>query len=344
MPGKLPPYVHRVRNKYGRDYYYFALRRGSRGEGKPHRMPDFPSAEFWSEYARLTGGTPLETLVRNTVSLVLDKWHASPEWKQLKPKTQTEWKRYSERIRSAWGDLEIAGIEPKNVLTLRDVFADQPASANNLLRCLSSFMGWSVPRGYRTTNPCREVKELKGGDSYDPWPWPLVEQAKTALLPTRPDLWHAIGLAVYTGQRLGDCLKMRWDHIEDGLISVRQEKTDKRLLIPIHADLRELLETIPRHAVTILTSSKGTPWGSGFQASWQACKPDCLKGYVFHGLRKTAVVTLLEAGCTDAEVASITGQSREMVELYGRKVNQKRLASAAILKWEKARAERPKND
>lgn len=44
--------------------------------------------------------------------------------------------------------------------------------------------------------------------------------------------------------------------------------------------------------------------------------------------------TLLEAGCTDAEVAAITGQSRQMVEHYARLVNQERLARTAILKWE----------
>ena len=55
---------------------------------------------------------------------------------------------------------------------------------------------------------------------------------------------------------------------------------------------------------------------------------------VFHGLRKSAVVMLLEAGCTDAEVSAITGQTRDMVVHYARAVNQKRLAAAAILKWE----------
>ena len=55
---------------------------------------------------------------------------------------------------------------------------------------------------------------------------------------------------------------------------------------------------------------------------------------VFHGLRKSAVVTLLEAGATDAEVSAITGQTREMVAHYSRQVNQRRLAAAAILKWE----------
>lgn len=58
-------------------------------------------------------------------------------------------------------------------------------------------------------------------------------------------------------------------------------------------------------------------------------------GLVFHGLRKSSVVTLLEAGCTDAEVASITGQSRQMVEHYARQVNQRKLAASAILEWER---------
>jgi hypothetical protein len=59
---------------------------------------------------------------------------------------------------------------------------------------------------------------------------------------------------------------------------------------------------------------------------------------VFHGLRKSAVVFLLEAGCTDAETAAITGQSRDMVEHYAKQVNQQRLAAAAILKWKAADA------
>jgi hypothetical protein len=51
---------------------------------------------------------------------------------------------------------------------------------------------------------------------------------------------------------------------------------------------------------------------------------------------KSAVVMLLQAGCTTAEVAAITGQSFDMVEHYAKQVNQKKLAAAAILKWERA--------
>ena len=157
----------------------------------------------------------------------------------------------------------------------------------------------------------------------------------------RKDLWQAAALALFTGQRQSDVLKMRWDEIQDGLISVVQGKTGKKLWIPMHAQLRAVLHEVARTAVTIIASTHGRPWTvSGFKASWTdelnrpVMKRLREKKRVFHGLRKSAVVFLLEAGCTDAEVCAITGQSRQMVEHYARQVNQKKLAAAAILKWE----------
>ncbi len=195
-------------------------------------------------------------------------------------------------------------------------------------------MRWAVQRGYRTDNPCREIDPLPSGDGYEPWPWHVIESARDNL---RTDLWWAVALAVYTGQRQADVLKMRWDAIKDGKIKLRQGKTRKTLTIPLHAEIQPIIDTIPRSALTILTNSRGTPWTeSGFRATWRKHRPALVieDGLVFHGQRKTAVVTLLEAGCTDAEVASITGQTREMIEHYAKQVNQERLADVAMLKWQ----------
>ena len=60
------------------------------------------------------------------------------------------------------------------------------------------------------------------------------------------------------------------------------------------------------------------PWVSWQKAFRGQLAPIRDAGLVFHGLRKSAVVTLLEAGCTDAEVSAITGQTRQMVEHYAR--------------------------
>lgn len=335
VPPALPPHVVMVRNKTGRPYYYLQKHRGTDRAQARVRLPDDPrSPEFYAEYSRLMQ-LELPRERTDTVDCLIAAWHRSPEWARLRPKTASDWSRYCRRISAAWGPLEARGIEPRHVIALRDQFAATPASANNLLRCLSTMLSWSVPRGWRNDNPCREVKPLPAGDGYLPWPWRVIEAAKAEL---RPDLWQAVALALYTGQRQGDVLAMRWDHISGGMIAVRQEKTSKRLAIPLHKDLRAVLETIPKRAVTILTSTEAKPWTKdGFKASWNKHRLPAMEGLVFHGLRKSAVVMLLEAGCTDAEVASITGQSREMIVHYAREVNQGRLAAAAVLKWENSR-------
>ncbi len=109
----------------------------------------------------------------------------------------------------------------------------------------------------------------------------------------------------------------------------------------MHRDLKAVLESVPRRSLTVLSNTRTHPWtADGFKTSWgneldrPVMKP--LHGLVFHGLRKSSVVFLFEAGCTGAEVAAITGQSMQMVEHYAREVNQKKLAAAAVLKWEAA--------
>ena len=113
---------------------------------------------------------------------------------------------------------------------------------------------------------------------------------------------------------------MLWSDCADGLMSVVQEKTGKKPRIAMHRDLRSVMAEVPRRATAILTNTRGRPWtGDGFRTSWgkeldrEVMAPLRQARLVFHGLRKSAVVFLLEAGCTDAEVSAITGQSRAMV-------------------------------
>lgn len=335
VPPKLPPHVRMVRNKVGRPYYYLERFRGTARAERRVLLPDVvqePTA-FWAAYAQAMGA-PAAPPRTDTFRVLIEQWQASQEWRQMAATTKLNWERHCRRVLAAWGELQPSGVEPRHVVGLRDQYAHTPGEANNLIRCLSSLLSWAVPRGWRSDNPCREIKPLKGGDGYAPWPWEAIQEAREQV---REDLWWALALALYTGQRQADVLAMRWDAIRNGLIEVRQEKTAKRLSIPVHRDLAAVIETVPRRALTVLTSSEGRPWTrDGFRSSWakgMVRRP----GLVFHGLRKSAVVMLLEAGCTEAEVASITGQSMRMVEHYAKQVNQGRLAAAAILKWEQSR-------
>jgi integrase len=237
------------------------------------------------------------------------------------------------------GALLVIGVEPKHVLSLRDTRADTPADANNLLRALSAMFGWGSLRGWRSNNPCLRVPKLKGGDGWAPWPWDMIQHLREhAAL----HLWEAAALALYTGQRMSDVLAMLWSDIDQGLIAVVQNKTKKKLWVPIHKELAALLRVLEgrlrkmlgqggndidfhHYHKPILLNTRGQPWtGDGFKASWakQLNKREMSeirrRRFVFHGLRKSAVVFLLEAGCSDAETASITGQSRRIVEHYAK--------------------------
>ena len=142
---------------------------------------------------------------------------------------------------------------------------------------------------------------------------------------------------------------MSWTKLRDGAIEVKQEKTGRYLIIPAHQKLLEALANADRNSVQILTNTRERPWTQdGFRTSWSKALVGPLAairdaGLVFHELSKSAVVTLLEVGCTDAEVSAITGQSRSMVEHYSRQVNQRKLAAAAILKWERSENESLQN-
>ena len=92
---------------------------------------------------------------------------------------------------------------------------------------------------------------------------------------------------------------------------MRQRKTGTRVVIPVGARLKAALDTTPKCSTLMLTSTDNKPWTeNGFRSSWRkACASAGITGLTFHDLRGTAVTRLALAGCTEAEIAAITGHS-----------------------------------
>ncbi|MEE9588676.1 MAG: tyrosine-type recombinase/integrase [Hyphomicrobiaceae bacterium] len=92
-------------------------------------------------------------------------------------------------------------------------------------------------------------------------------------------------------------------------------------------------------ATTILTNSRGVPWKSTtFKSAWnRASKAAGIKGLTFHDLRGTAITRLSEAGCTNIEIAAITGHGLQhigqILDKYPARAQT--LARSAIHKLEK---------
>lgn len=334
MRHKAIPYVKRVR---ARDNWYYYFDTGAQKDGKTvyKRLPDPSSREFGGVYAALLGhrtrrAAP-ETLM--TVAKLIELYEKSPVFNKLSPASRKSYSIHLRKVEHEIGEAPAHKVEPKDVTHMMDKLADTPGTANMCLAVIGTLYKWGRKRHHvpPTCEPTRDVERLELGE-HEPWPAPVLN---AALASDNARVRLASHLLYYTAQRIGDVVKMRWSDIRDGAIHVQQQKTKKALRIPLHRDLAAELEKTPRAALTIVSATEGGPIGD--QAVRAALKEHCAAlglALVPHGLRKNAVIALLEAGCSIAETASISGQTLQVVEYYAKLRDQGKLASAAILKWQ----------
>lgn len=339
------PHVHYKKVK-GNDYWYFDTgQRDANGKKVFSRLPHKRSPEFPRAYAMACEARKRRRTLApmRTFDWLLKAYEKSPEFQKKKPNTQRSYlnafKKATELLRDWEGNsIALAEIGTGDVLAIRDKLMDGKG-ANQTVRSLRALFTWACHKGrkYMPENPAMDVELFDEGE-HDPWPDWLVD---AALQDER--VRFTVGLLYFTGQRIGDVLRMRWSDIRGGVIEVTQEKTGKTLHIPIAADLQDILSEIPKRGLTLLTKSTGGPYAyNGIRPVLKAWVREHGCEDVIHGLRKNAVNALLEAECSIAEVSAITGQSLQMVEHYAKLRNQCRLGQAAILKLDTARQKKNK--
>lgn len=326
--------VHAVKKRLadGTVRTYFYHRRTRQRLPDDQTSPEFAAAlKMAEESATVTPGRSLDA--------VISQFLASAEFKRLKPQSQKLYRIMLDKIRlEEIRHAPIDAIKRRHILKLRDSMSDRPGTANAFVAVMGALFRFAVEREYIEISPIRNIKRLAGGE-YQPWPDEAIE---AFLKKAQPEMALALKVGLYTGQRLGDCLAMRWSDYDGNGIAVRQEKTGAQLFIPVHAELKAALDKARREAKSlhILTTPAGRPWEkSTFRAAFtRAMREAGLTGLHFHGLRKTAATKLAEVGCSEHEIGSITGHaSVRMIEHYTKKANQKRRALAAIHKLENAR-------
>lgn len=125
------------------------------------------------------------------------------------------------------------------------------------------------------------------------------------------------------------------------MLTVRQQKTGTTLAIPVHSDLRAILDATPGEHLTFLVTSLGPYTAANFSKQFREwCDAAGLPKCSAHGLRKAACRRLAEAGCSANEIAAISGHATlKEVERYTRAVDQARMARNAMAR----KRERPGN-
>ena len=330
-----PPYCNGFIDRHGKARWYFR-----RAGFKKVPLPGLPwSPEFMAAYEHALAGQPLQIgsarTSPGTVRALAVSYFNSSDFRSLKPSSQAIYRGVIDRFCIQYGDNRAANLKREHVVKLMAARAEKPVAANNLRKVLRVMMKHAVEIGLRADDPTRDVKAIRvKSDGFHSWDEGEIAQFERC---------HPIGslgrlaltLLLYTGQRRSDVVRMGPQHVRDGVLGVRQQKTGIELAIPVHSTLAAVIAETPTYHLTFLTNQFGRPFTAGYFGQWfrEQCDIAGLRHCSAHGLRKAAARRLAEAGCSTHEIAAITGHaSLKEVARYTEAADRKRLAQSAMAK------------
>lgn len=276
-----------------------------------------------------------------TLHGLITAFRRSSDFKAISASTKREYDRYLDILRDAFGALTFGDLESKatrgDFKVWRDGIADTPRAADYAWSVLSRVLSFGKDRGLISVNIAERGGRLYSVDRREKT-WTDGDIAAFNSSAGR-ELRLALLLALWTGQRQGDLLALRWNSYDGAVFRLRQSKTGRRVVIPAAIQLQRALASTDRRAPTILCNTRGQPWtADGFSTSWRkTCEKAGITGLTFHDLRGTTVTRLALAGCSIAEIGAITGHSPKDIDaiLHTHYLGgQRELAAQAMSKWE----------
>jgi integrase len=264
-----------------------------------------------------------------------NRYLQSTKFKDLATGTQESYRRYINRLLTAYADAPLIELTPEDIqVRVMDANAETPAAADMMLSVLRVLYRFAAKRQRGLEDWTAGIEPYGNRTERQPWPANVLQDALTS---KDEPFRLAATLALYTGQRPGDVCAMTWNAAQGGKVRVKQQKTGTPLEIEMHPELAKALASAPRsdRHLFILSNRRGDPLTAGtfLKWCWEFSKAYGLK-LGPHGLRKNATNELFDAGCTSAEIAAVTGhKSLAMLEHYGKGRSQPKLAATGMGKW-----------
>src|SRR6516164_8462835 len=235
---------------------------------------------------------------RGTLLSLLQAYQASSEFGGLAEATRKSYVWYIKRIEKQFGDYPLSGLTDRRTRGIFMEWRDRVAVssgrrlADYSWSVLARVLSWGLDRGLVLANPCTRGGRLHRATRRDNI-WRAEDEA-AFLAAAAPHLHLPLVLALWTGQRQGDLLRLPWSAYDGKHIRLRQSKTGARVVIPVGAPLKAALDATPKVCPIILTRADGRPWtGQAFRSAWlRICKAAGVSGVTFHDLRGTAVTRL----------------------------------------------------
>lgn len=285
--------------------------------------------------ARSARAAPIRPDLRLTAGVVT-AYLASPEWAGLALVTRRNWRPRLDEFREAFGDWPLTIWDRpgtvQDIAEWRDELADRPRSAQMRIQIVSRLFSWARSRGLTRAEPTRDLPSIYRVDrSNRVWDDASITRLLAAC--DSAPLSHAIRLALATGLRRGDLIRLTWSATHEHAIVWRTSKTGRDVVIPILPELKSLLAEIPRRSPIILTTPSGRPWdGRNLTRQFDAARNRAgIADLRWHDFRGTAATRFASHDLSAREIALIMGWSESDVEeMMKRYVSSDKIARGLI--------------
>jgi len=320
--------------------FYYHRATGTRLPGKPG------SDEFIAAHIEASTIAPKDS---GTVAALIRAYFSSLKFEKKRPTTQREYKRMATKLEREFGTMPMRALRS---LKVRGVFLayhesigrDRPREADNRLSLLSAIFSYAASRGDIAENPIKSFERLYDGNRSEKiW---LENDIERFMAGASLELQQALILALHTGQRYGDLVRLRWSDYDGEKIVLRQSKSARVVAITVSATLKRMLDGMVRRGPFILARADGRPWftekdDKALGKAWREhAKAAGIVDRHFNDLRGTAVTMLAEAGATVPEITAITGHTLKSANTILEKylARTPALSRSAIVKFENAEA------
>lgn len=319
---KLPPGVSATPGKPKADgsvtwYFYYK-------PTKTKLLQTPGTAAFAREVQRAANVGPVELVVKaDTLADLCDRFEKSAEHTDCGASARAKTELVFKRLRDKWAEYDCEQLSDKRfrgeIKQWRDEYRDRPAAADMNVVVLRRLLSWAEDNGDVDVNRARNIGKLadsrpRAGKGVTP---EMHDNLMDTGTPEDIDLYL---FARWTGIRKADICRIKWTDIDgDGWIEWLHSKTAKTSkaisFIPTRAfrPLADLIARQPRKSEYLLASRYSPSWEPGnIDSRWDlwriraGIKFDDLH---FHDLRRQCIQDHLEAGCSNAQAASISGHT-----------------------------------
>lgn len=333
LPRPRPPYLHRTVTRHGAVAWYVW-----RGKGHPkiRVRGDYSSAEFMASYQAAVNGeaAPKKPGAKNgTLEWLIRQYQQSMAWNPgLSATTRKKRDAIFRRVIEKGGEAPASAITQQHIAQTRDKMRATPFQAIQFLKAMRGLFAWAVEAQHVQTNPTTEIKtKTPKTDGHHVWTDDEVCQFEARWpIGTRERL--ALAVLLYTGLRLSDAIRLGRQHVKNGVATLRADKNNKSLSLPILPDLARIIEASQTGDLAFFARKDGAKMSESGAGKFfrVACDAAGVPGSA-HGLRKAGATRAAENGATEKQMEALFcwRSGSKMAGLYTRTADRARLSQEA---------------